>query len=250
MIKTRDFIASILSSILDRYSLSAFEKLIYKNIARRAQGLPANEALRMLFRLDAELYSLQGKTAVAYGNGTHPKHRHLNYHDFFIRRIQSSQRVLDIGCGIGAVAFDIAQKADAHVVGIDFSERNILQARAMYAHPLVEYRIGDALKELPGERFNVVILSNVLEHLPERSDFLRRVQQIIKPEHILIRVPLFERDWRVPLKKELEVEWRLDPTHETEYTLESFEDEISSAGLRVDHLEVRWGEIWAQVSSV
>jgi 2-polyprenyl-3-methyl-5-hydroxy-6-metoxy-1,4-benzoquinol methylase len=249
MIKVQNFIARILSSILDRYSLSVFEKLVYKNIARRAQQLPADEALRMLFRLDAELYSLQGKTAVAYGNGTHPKHRHLNYHDFFAQRIQSSQRVLDIGCGIGAVAFDIAQKAGAHVVGIDFSERNILQARAMYAHPSIEYRVGDALKELPGERFNVVILSNVLEHLPDRSDFLRKVQQVITPEYILIRVPLFERDWRVPLKKELEVEWRLDPTHETEYTLESFEEEISSAGLRVAHLEVRWGEIWAQVSA-
>jgi 2-polyprenyl-3-methyl-5-hydroxy-6-metoxy-1,4-benzoquinol methylase len=250
MIKVQNFIARILSFILNRYSLPAFEKLVYKNIARRAQQLPADEALRMLFRLDAELYSLQGKTAVAYGNGTHPKHRHLNYHDFFVQRIQSSQHVLDIGCGIGAVAFDIAQKAGAQVVGIDFSERNILQARAMYAHPSVEYRIGDALQELPGERFNVVILSNVLEHLPERGDFLRKVQQVIKPEYILIRVPLFERDWRVPLKKELEVEWRLDPTHETEYTLESFEEEISSAGLRVAHLEVRWGEIWAQVSSI
>jgi SAM-dependent methyltransferase len=250
MKKARNFIARILSYILDRYSLPVFEKLIYRNIARRAGQLPANEALRMLFRLDAELYSLQGKTAVAYGNGTHPKHRHLNYHDFFIQRIQSSQRVLDIGCGIGAVAFDVAQKTGAQVVGIDFSERNILQARSMYAHPLVEYRIGDALKELPGESFNVVILSNVLEHLPERSDFLRRVQQIIKPEYILIRVPLFERDWRVPLKKELDVEWRLDPTHETEYTLESFAEEVSSAGLSVAHLEVRWGEIWAQVSAV
>lgn len=54
---------------------------------RRAQGLAPNEALRMLFRLDAELYSLQGKTAVMYGNGIHPKHRHLNYHDFFVQRI-------------------------------------------------------------------------------------------------------------------------------------------------------------------
>jgi len=58
---------------------------------------------------------------------------------------------------------------------------------------------------------------------------------------------LFERDWRVPLKKELGVEWRLDTTHETEYTLESFKEEIANAGLSITHLEVQWGEIWAQV---
>lgn len=59
--------------------------------------------------------------------------------------------MLDIGCGIGAVAFDIADKAGAQVMGIDFSETNIMQARSLYAHPHVEYRLGDALKELPGE---------------------------------------------------------------------------------------------------
>jgi len=64
---------------------------------------------------------------------------------------------------------------------------------------------------------------------------------------MLIRVPLFERDWRVPLKRELGVEWRLDSTHMTEYTLESFAEEIAGAGLSIIHQEVRWGEIWAEV---
>jgi ubiquinone/menaquinone biosynthesis C-methylase UbiE len=227
--------------------LPQFEKQIYKSIARRAQGLSPAEALRMLFRLDAGLYSLQGKTAVAYGNGTHPKHGHLNYHDFFVQRIHADQHVLDVGCGIGAVAFDIAEQAGARVVGIDFSEANILQACSLYAHPRVEYRLGDVLDGFPEENFQVVILSNVLEHLPDRSNFLKRVQQTVRPTSILIRVPLFERDWRVPLKKELGVEWRLDITHETEYTLASFDEEISEAGLKIAHLEVHWGEIWAEV---
>lgn len=245
-----NFIAPILSYILDWLPQPIFEKLMFRNIARRARGLSPADALRMLFRLDAELYSLQGRMAVAYGNGTHPKHRHLNYHDFFVRRIRAGQRVLDIGCGIGAVAYDVAEKAGAQVVGIDISEENILQARTQYAHRLVDYRIGDALKELPGENFKTVILSNVLEHLPDRSGFLRQVQQTIKPDTILIRVPLYERDWRVPLKKELGVEWRLDSTHETEYTLESFEKEIARSGLRIVHLETHWGEIWAEAQGV
>ena len=56
-----------------------------------------------------------------------------------------------------------------------------------------------------------------------------------------------KRSGRVPLKRELDVEWRLDPTHETEYTVESFAEEMAEAGLAVTHQDVRWGEIWAEV---
>ena len=69
-------------------------------------------------------------------------------------------------------------------------------------------------------------------------------------DRMLIRVPLFERDWRVPLKKELGVEWRLDSTHETEYTIESWAQEIEKVGLTVTRQEVRWSEIWEDVIKV
>ena len=58
---------------------------------------------------------------------------------------------------------------------------------------------------------------------------------------------MFNRDWRVPLKKELGLPYLLDDTHFTEYTQESFEQEMTSSGLSVVHLEVRWAEIWAEV---
>jgi 2-polyprenyl-3-methyl-5-hydroxy-6-metoxy-1,4-benzoquinol methylase len=172
----------------------------------------------------------------------------MKYHDFFTNRINKDDRVLDIGCGIGAVAYDVAQIA-AQVVGVDFNAESIKTARERYQHPRLEFRVGDALETLPDENFSVVILSNVLEHLPGRPAFLRRAQETLRPSRILIRVPVFERDWRVPLKKELGVEWRLDPTHETEYTLESFAEEMQEANLTITHLEVRWGEIWSEVAS-
>jgi len=63
------------------------------------------------------------------------------------------------------------------------------------------------------------------------------------------KAPLYERDWRVPLKNELGVNWKLDPTHHTEYTQEEWLNEINTAGLTVDHQEIRWGEIWAKISN-
>lgn len=236
-----------LSRWLKNLSTPQLESLICQLASQRADTLPADEALRFLFRLDAEFYALQGQKAIEYGKGIHTKHRHLQYHDFFVSRIHPDERVLDIGCGIGAVAYDVAEKAGAFVTGIDLNHRNIAQACERYRHPRCRFVSGDALRELPGEHFDVVMLSNVLEHLPDRSLFLKRVQVALQPSRILIRVPLYERDWRVPLKNELKVEWRLDPTHETEYTLESFAEEMTAAGLRIAHQEIRWGEIWAEV---
>lgn len=230
----------------DRLPTERLLDRLYGEAQARADRLPPDEALRFLFRLDARLYALQGRKAVAYGGGTHTKHRHMGYHDFFVDRIRPGERVLDIGCGIGALAHSIADRADAHVVGIDISAPNIEQARREYAHPGVEYRLGDVLEGALEGPFDVAVMSNVLEHLPGRPEFLRGVQRVVAPKRFLIRVPLFERDWRVPLKKELGVEWRLDPTHETEYTLESFADEMTAAGLTVTDQEVRWGEIWAE----
>lgn len=209
--------------------------------------LPPDRTLRFLFRIEQWLYYLEGQLAIAYGNGVHTKHRHINYHAFFTGRIEAGERVLDIGCHNGAVAHDIATATGAHVVGIEINAERVAAAHKLHPHPNVEYRHGDVLRDLRDESFDVIVLSNVLEHLPDRPDFLRRVQSLTHPSRLLIRVPLFERDWRVPLKRELGVEWRLDPTHEIEYTLETFADEMARAGLRPRYQEVRWGEIWAEL---
>ncbi len=225
---------------------SALEDYLLALVNDRINSLAPDEALRFLFRLDTGLYAMQGQKSVEYGGGVHTKHRHMRYHDFFINRTQEGERVLDIGCGIGAVAYDVAEISGADVVGIDLNVDHLSIARERFSHPRVRYVLGDALKDLPDEKFDVVILSNVLEHLPERPQFLRRVQETVHPKRFLIRIPMFERDWRVPLKKELGVEWRLDLTHETEYTLEEFEQEMKEAGLVVAYIEVHWGEIWAE----
>ena len=232
-----------------RRPTSWLKRLIRLFVVGGMRALPPDKVLRFLFRLDHWLYYLEGQMAVVYGGGVHTKHRHMRYHDFFVGRISPGERVLDLGCGIGAVAYDVAEKAGAHVVGVDLNPDNIALARQRHAHPRVQYLVGDALQTIPNGSFDVVILSNVLEHLPGRAAFLRKVQRVANPSRILIRVPLFERDWRVPLKRELGVEWRLDQTHETEYTLESFAEEMAAAGLHIAHQQVRWGEIWAEVTA-
>lgn len=222
-----------------------FEAVIRRLINLRAAALPPADALRFLFRLDSHLYSMQGRLAVEHGGGVHTKHGHMKYHDFFTRNTRPGGRVLDLGCGNGAVAYDVAERCGCRVVGIDRNERNIAMAKNRFGHSGVRYILGD-LFHLPvrGE-FDTVILSNILEHLDNRPSFLRSVRETTGAARFLIRVPVFERDWRVPLKKELGVEWRLDADHRIEYTNEGFMEELAEAGLNAEHIETRWGEIWA-----
>ncbi|MFH1070346.1 MAG: class I SAM-dependent methyltransferase [Candidatus Glassbacteria bacterium] len=220
--------------------------LITEITTRTARFCNPVERLRLLFELDNRLYKLQGQASVEYGGGIHSKHRHLKYHDFFIRHTQPGERLLDIGCGNGAMDYDLVTRVDnLKVVGIEIDPANIEYARRHYIHPNLTFIHGDVLDGFPDGRFDVVTLSNVLEHIEDRVGLLRKVCAQLGPKRIIIRVPSFERDWRVPLKEEVGVDYRLDPTHCIEYTEDVFLEEMRQAGLEKIHLETRWGEIWA-----
>lgn len=206
--------------------------------------VPPATLLRWLCRLDNAVYRALSLASIRYGAGRHVKHRLTRYHEFFVTRVAAGERVLDIGCGNGALAADIARERKAVVTGIDQSAASIRAARAAHAGAGLTFVEGDA-RRLPAGTFDVVILSNVLEHLDDRVPFLRDTVTRTGAARVLVRVPLFERDWRVPLKRELGVDYRLDPTHCIEYTQEEFDAEMAAAGFAVDERQVRWGEIWA-----
>jgi len=239
----------LLIGVLDLLPQDKLEAVIVGLANRRSSSLAPDQGLRFLFRLDAALYPLAGRLCERYGKGVHAKHRLTRYHDFFIDLLAGDERVLEVGCGAGHLAHDITMRTGCSLTAMDMDAGKIGIAKSLYPGSPVEWITGDATRDELNSGFDVVILSNVLEHLSERDAFLRRVWAATGATRFLIRVPLFERDWRVPLKKELGIEWRLDPTHETEYTLESFAREMSDAGLEVLHQVVRWGEIWAEAKT-
>ncbi len=189
-------------------------------------------------------YKLSSRFAIKAEGGLHPKHRLMEYHKFFVDNINSNNIVLDIGCGNGALTYDIAKKVK-EVVGIDLNKNNIAIAEEKYSAPNTEYLVGDVTTDLPNKKYDAIILSNVLEHIENRVEFLEKIKDMTPK--ILIRVPMFNRDWITLYKKEIGVEWRLDPTHFTEYTLESFQEELKKAGLNLNKYKIQFGEIWAAI---
>ncbi len=222
------------------------ETLIFGQFILESRVDDPASALKRLFMLQDRLDLVINERAVAYGNGEHPKHRLMAYHDFFVDRISPGSTVLDIGCGYGAVARSIAQRVrGVEVTGIDLDQPRLSQAIAAENPANLKFVLGDVLKDLPSDHWDVVVLSNILEHIDQRVDFLMNVISRTDAGKLLVRVPLFERHWHNPLRAELGVNYFSDPTHYIEHTFKQFEDEISAAGLKPVEVVLRWGEIWA-----
>lgn len=82
--------------------------------------------------------------------------------------------VLDLACGTGLYSRKLRQLGAAHVVGVDISEGQIAQARAIEdQHPLgITYMQGDATQLPFAEQFDLVVAVYLL-HYAESLDQLR-----------------------------------------------------------------------------
>lgn len=209
-------------------------------------GAPA-DALRRLYGVEDSLELVINERAMALGGGEHPKHRLTDYHGFFASQVTAGNRVLDIGCGYGAVARSIARHVpDADVTGIDIEPVNVAQARNAENPPNLNFVEGDATEAFPAGSWDVVVLSNVLEHIDDRTGFLAKIRERLAPRIVLIRVPLFERSWHMPMRREVGANFLSDPDHRIEHTREALESEITGAGYDIVDLRTPWGEIWAR----
>ncbi len=204
------------------------------------------KALKQLFSIKDKLNLVINERSLSFGNGIHPKHYLTNYHEFFIKNIKNGENVLDIGCGYGAVAFTVAKKRDkSKIVGVDYDDNKLYQASKNNLCKNLKFENLDATKSIPKGKWDIIILSNVLEHINNRILFLKKIINNSKCRKILIRVPLFERNWEIAFRKELDTYYFSDNDHKIEHTVKEFYEEMNSSGLIIKDLKTIWGEIWA-----
>jgi hypothetical protein len=83
--------------------------------------------------------------------------------DWLVRVLRDGATVCDWGCAMGDGTAALAHALDgARFTGIDFAPAAI--ARASRDHPGLPFACRDLLREAPGDRFDVLFSSNVLEH--------------------------------------------------------------------------------------
>ncbi len=97
-------------------------------------------------------------------------------------------RVLDIGCGGGLLSEPMARMG-ASVVGADASPVNIgvAQLHAREAGLAIDYRAttAEALAEA-GERFDIVLAMEIIEHVADIDLFVRETARMVKPGGFIV----------------------------------------------------------------
>jgi 2-polyprenyl-6-hydroxyphenyl methylase/3-demethylubiquinone-9 3-methyltransferase len=97
-------------------------------------------------------------------------------------------RILDIGCGGGILCEPLA-RLGASMVGADPAERNIAAAKvhAEQSGLAIDYRVttAEALADA-GERFDIVLAMEVVEHVADVKLFVARCAEMVQPGGLMI----------------------------------------------------------------
>jgi ubiquinone/menaquinone biosynthesis C-methylase UbiE len=93
-------------------------------------------------------------------------------------------RVLDVGCGTGAISKGIAQRVGetGFVTGIDNTEAFIRSGKESYGHVTnMELIHADLFAFDPREKYDLVIAARVLQWLSDPKDALKKLASFLKP---------------------------------------------------------------------
>lgn len=103
----------------------------------------------------------------------------------------SGKRVLDIGCGTGAMVRAMKAAGAREVVGIDYAQQAIDAAMAQDIPAGVSFRVCEVTDMAP-EPFDVIVTLGTMEHMDDPGAFLRHVAMLAADEgDILITCPHF-----------------------------------------------------------
>jgi ubiquinone/menaquinone biosynthesis C-methylase UbiE len=101
-----------------------------------------------------------------------------------ISALKPGMRVLDVGCGTGAISKGIAERIGrhGHVTGIDNTEHFIKSGRETYSDiKNLELIHSDVFRFEPTEKFDLVVSARVLQWLNNPVEALSRFKQFLKP---------------------------------------------------------------------
>lgn len=107
--------------------------------------------------------------------------------------VHDGMRILEVGCGNGITAIELARRHNVEILGIDFAEEMITAARAMLGdQPLVgsaKFRVGD-VQALSGfsHEFDLIYTERVLINLP---DWAAQQQAILNITELLAKGGLY-----------------------------------------------------------
>lgn len=91
-------------------------------------------------------------------------------------------KICDLGCGRGWLSNELSKFGP--VVGVDLSETGIAAAKEHW--PSVDFRVADITQWRPDETFDLVVSSEVVEHVPDQSGFSNTIRYLLREGGYLI----------------------------------------------------------------
>lgn len=104
--------------------------------------------------------------------------------------------VLDVGCGVGTLSLFLAAQGAKSVLGLDLSQRAISQAviaRNALKLKNLTFKV-QQLKTRVGQ-FDLILASEIIEHLPDSEDFIKTLSLNLKPGGWLVLTTPYAHNW-------------------------------------------------------
>jgi ubiquinone/menaquinone biosynthesis C-methylase UbiE len=104
-----------------------------------------------------------------------------NQNDFFTKNLSTRKgAALDIGCGSGILAFELAQYYD-NIVAVDLSAKMLALASQKRSAPNIEYIQMDANQLALCRQFDLIVSAATLHHLKHLPSTLKLIKKLLNP---------------------------------------------------------------------
>lgn len=172
--------------------------------------------------------------------------------EFILDNIKSTDVVLDLGCNLGEITSLIAEKAKT-VIGIDYNKKSIEIAKQRHESPNLTFYTIEALEFLRKNsiKFNVLILSHILEHLDNPKAFLSDFKDHF--ELIYIELPDFDRNYLNHYRQKMNLSLIYsDDDHITEFDRIELNNLLQECNIEVFKAEYKYGvqKLWCKVINI
>ncbi|MEC3980081.1 class I SAM-dependent methyltransferase [Amycolatopsis sp. H20-H5] len=123
---------------------------------------------------------------VPISSGSDRANRQLRMLADVLRTRPGRQRILDVGCGDGAATSLVARFEPAnHVIGLDWSTRAVRTARD-YGFDMISGGVDGPGLPIASESMDVVIMSELIEHLVDTDAALTEALRVLRPGGALL----------------------------------------------------------------
>lgn len=107
------------------------------------------------------------------------------YHVQMALMPETPSRILDYGCGWGLTAARLAERGHS-VSAIDLSENEIQLCQLVWGERPGVHFSHSAIDSLPDSSFDVVLSSQVIEHVHNPGNYLSQINRVLAPDGLLV----------------------------------------------------------------